>query len=215
MTDIRGILFDMDGVLVDSEPVIKAAAIACLEEYGIHAKAEDFVPFIGAGEDRFIGGVAEKYGLTYKTDMKKRTYDIYDTLVYEHLHIFDGIVDTLETLSKRGYRLALSTSADRRKAIINLKVAGIAFDLFDAILSGENVERKKPDPEIFLSSAKAIGIAPENCLVVEDAINGVVAAHSAGAKAAAVLTSFTKTDFLPYHPEFIVSQTKDILQFLK
>ncbi len=62
----KGIIFDMDGVLVNSEPVIEAAAIKGLKEYGLEAKAEDFIPFVGADEDAYIGGVAKKYGQAYK-----------------------------------------------------------------------------------------------------------------------------------------------------
>lgn len=65
-----GIIFDMDGVLVDSEPVIRMAAIRGLKEYGVFAKPEDFDPFVGAGEDRFVGGVSEKYGVPYVPEMK-------------------------------------------------------------------------------------------------------------------------------------------------
>jgi cytidine deaminase len=77
----------MDGVLVDSEPVILAAAIACLTEYGLRVKPEDFVPYIGAGEDRFIGGVAEKYGLIYRKEMKERVYQIYQEIAPKKLKI--------------------------------------------------------------------------------------------------------------------------------
>ena len=71
------VLFDMDGVLVDSEPIINAAAIRALAEFGIQAKPQDFEPFVGAGEDRYVGGVAELHGKTYLLEMKRRTYDWY------------------------------------------------------------------------------------------------------------------------------------------
>ena len=77
------VLFDMDGVLVDSEPIICAAAMRALAEFGVHARPEDFVPFIGAGDDRYVGGVAEQYGKTYILDMKRRTYDWYLKLLPE------------------------------------------------------------------------------------------------------------------------------------
>ena len=61
-TKIRAVIFDMDGVLVDSEPLINAAAIAMFKEKGLSVQPDDFLPFVGAGEDRYIGGVAEHYG---------------------------------------------------------------------------------------------------------------------------------------------------------
>src|SRR5208283_5879542 len=69
------VLFDMDGVLVDSEPIINAAAIRALAEFGIKARPEDFQPFVGAGENRYLGGVAELHGKTFVPEMKRRTYD--------------------------------------------------------------------------------------------------------------------------------------------
>ena len=78
------VLFDMDGVLVDSEPIINAAAIRALAEFGITARPEDFQPFVGAGEDRYVGGVAELHGQTYVPEMKHRTYDWYLKLLPEH-----------------------------------------------------------------------------------------------------------------------------------
>ena len=71
------VIFDMDGVLVDSEPIIRAAAIRALAEFGIAARPEDFEPFVGAGEDRFVGGVAELHGAKFVPEMKRRTYDWY------------------------------------------------------------------------------------------------------------------------------------------
>ena len=63
---IKAIIFDMDGVLLDSEPAMKKSAILALKEFGVEAKEEDFIPFTGAGEDRFVGGVAELHGVPYK-----------------------------------------------------------------------------------------------------------------------------------------------------
>jgi len=131
-----GIIFDMDGVLVDSEPVIRMAAIRGLKEYGVFAKPEDFDPFVGAGEDRFVGGVSEKYGVPYVPEMKALVYKIYGDLVEKHLKIYAGVPEMLVRLSKKGYRLALASSADMIKVKLNLKTAGIAFDLFQAVLTG-------------------------------------------------------------------------------
>src|SRR5512139_1354175 len=79
---IRAVIFDMDGVLVDSEPLINAAAIAMFKEKGLTVQPADFLPFVGAGEERYIGGVAKKYGLPLDLDeAKRRTYEIYLDLV--------------------------------------------------------------------------------------------------------------------------------------
>src|SRR5512141_2349715 len=79
---VRAVIFDMDGVLTDSEPLINAAAIAMFREKGLRVLPEDFLPFVGTGEDRYIGGVAEKYEFPLDVQQaKKRTYEIYLDLV--------------------------------------------------------------------------------------------------------------------------------------
>src|SRR5512135_3184878 len=90
----RAVIFDMDGVLVDSEPLINAAAIAMFKEKGLVVQPEDFLPFVGAGEDRYIGGVAEKYHFPLDVAAaKQRTYEIYLDLVPARLEAFPGAQD--------------------------------------------------------------------------------------------------------------------------
>lgn len=209
------LIFDMDGVLVDSEPVILAAAIAGLAEYGVNALPEDFLPFVGAGEDRFIGGVAEKYGLKYKTEMKDRVYEIYLEIVESNIKLYDGVSKMLQKLKDEGWNMALASSADRIKIDANLKVADIPPDVFSAVISGEDVIRKKPDPEIFLTAARLIGASPASCIVIEDAINGLRAAKSAGMKCIAITSSFSKEDLSKENPDFICSKTTDIESILE
>lgn len=207
----KAVLFDMDGVLIESEWLIRAASIQSLEEYGIHAKHEDFLEFTGMGEDRFIGGVAEKYGLTYDPAMKQRAYDFYGQRVKEDAEVPRGVKEMLETLHSRGVKLAICSAADRRKVLFNLSALGVPEELFTAIVSGNEVARKKPFPDIYLRGAELVGEAPETCLVVEDAISGVQAAHAAGMDAAAVPTTFTKEQLQSGAvPEYMLNEVKEL-----
>ena len=104
-TMTTAVIFDMDGVLVDSEPIIRAAAIRALAEFGIAARDEDFAPFVGAGEDRFVGGVAELHGAKFVPEMKRRTYDWYLKLLPTMGKAFPGGKELIETLNKRGISL--------------------------------------------------------------------------------------------------------------
>lgn len=210
----HAVLFDMDGVLVDSEPVILAAAMQGLKEYGVNSKSEDFKPFVGAGEDRFIGGVAEKYGVAYKTEMKARVYEIYLELVSANLKVYDGIKDVLDSLKNAGWVLAVASSADRIKIEANLKVAGIPLSYFDVILSGEDVVQKKPFPEIYLKTAEKLGVKPACCFVVEDAVNGIKAAKTAGMRCIAVTTSFPKNVLEKESPDYIIDRVADVYNVL-
>lgn len=190
--DIKGIIFDMDGVLVDSEAYIAEAAKRMFSElHGTEVSLEDFVPFVGAGEDRFLGGVAEKYGLTFQKERDKaRTYEIYCDLIRGELRELPGAAAFVRECRTRGLRTALATSADRVKMEANLREIGLDHGEFDAVVNGLDVERKKPFPDIFLEAAGRIGLPPERCVVVEDSLAGVRAAKAAACFCLALLTTF-------------------------
>ncbi|MBP3633448.1 MAG: HAD family phosphatase [Oscillospiraceae bacterium] len=206
----KAILFDMDGVLIESEWLMRDTAIASLAEHGVQAKHEDFLEFTGCGEDRFIGGVAEKYGLVYHTDMKERAYDFFGQRVMGETYVPEGVKEMLHTLHDRGLKLAVCTAADRRKALYNLQAIGVTEDLFAAFITGSEVERKKPFPDIYLEGARRVGFAPEECLVVEDAISGVKAAHAGGMDAAVVPTTFTLQQLQQVEPEYYLEHIRDL-----
>jgi len=208
------IIFDMDGVLVDSEPVIEMAAVKFFAEIGITAKSGDFKPFIGAGEDRYIGGVCEKYEILYNTNMKKRVYEIYQEIVGEFLKVYDGTIPTLKKLSENGYKLALASSADNVKINANLAVAEINKSIFNAIISGEDVVNKKPSPDIYLKAAEHLEALPKNCIVVEDAINGIQAAKSAGMKSIGITTSFSMDKLTEASADYVCNDINEIFKII-
>ncbi len=189
---IKAIIFDMDGVLIDSEPFIREAAVRMFAERGLTVKHEDFLPFTGAGEDRFIGGVAELYNfqLDPKRD-KDRTYEIYGQIVRGQLHPLPDVHEFIGKARSRDVKLAVASAADAVKVRINLGEMGISPDTFDAVVTGSDVTHKKPDPEIFLTAASKMGVSPADCLVVEDAVNGIKAARAAGMRCLGINTSFT------------------------
>ncbi len=188
-----GVLFDMDGVLVDSEAFICRAGVQMFAEKGLKVRPEDFVPFIGTGENRYLGGVAEKYDFAIDiAQAKKRTYDIYLEIIKGNLEPLPGVYEFIEKCMRMGKRMAVASSADRRKVTGNLKEIGLAADVFDAVVAGEDVKHKKPAPDIFLKAAECLKLAPEMCLVVEDAVSGVEAAKAAGARCLALTTSFPR-----------------------
>jgi len=181
----------MDGVLTDSEPLINAAAVAMFREKGLNVQPEDFIPFVGTGEDRYIGGVAEKY--RFPLDLpaaKKRTYEIYLDLVPQRLGAFPGAQSLVRRCRQAGLKVAVASSADFIKIEANLRKIGLPPAEWNAIVSAEDVTHKKPAPDIFLAAARKLGVPPHRCVVIEDAVNGVQAAKAAGMRCVAVAHTF-------------------------
>lgn len=192
---MEAVLFDMDGVLLDSEEYICQAGVEMFREKGYQVAPEDFMEFTGMGENRYLGGVAEKHNIPFQLEKDKaRTYEIYGDLVKGKLSLLPGVLDFIGLCQDRGLKLALASSADRIKIDINLEETGISPHTFHSIVSGLDIEYKKPAPDIFLKAAKNLGADPKECLVVEDAISGVTAGKAAGARVLALTTSFKAED---------------------
>lgn len=191
-TRFRGVVFDMDGVLCDSEPFIcEAACRMFYETHGLRAEKADFIPFVGAGENRYLGGVAEKYGVSLDIERdKRRTYEIYLEIIRGRLSPLEGVKDFLAQCRRLQMKAAVATSADEVKMRGNLREIGLPPESFDVTVNGLEVAQKKPHPEIFLTAIGKLGLTPVECLVVEDAPNGIQAAKAAGAACLGLSTSF-------------------------
>jgi len=186
----RAVLFDCDGVLVDSEPLLTRVIIDYLRPLGAALVPEDFKPFTGMGEAAFIEGPAHLAGIAYHEGMKHDCYDLY----VQQLAVTDiaiaGAKQVVQYLNENDIYTALASSADAIKVLANLHSAGLAIRDFDAIINGEMVSHRKPDPEIYIKAAAALGVKPEECIVVEDAIAGLQAAKAAGMDCVCLTTAF-------------------------
>ena len=188
-------IFDLDGVLVVSEPLLAEAAIAMFAEKGVNMTAGDFRPFIGMGEDRYIGGAAERRGVQVDLERDKaRLYEIYEEVIRGHLQPLPGAVELVHACRSRGLAVAVASGADRVKVFANLREIGLPPDLFGTVVDGNEVRRKKPAPDIFLLAATRLGLEPASCLVIEDAVSGVAAARAAGMRCLAVTSSFSASE---------------------
>ena len=188
----KGIIFDMDGVLVDSEPFITKALIQMFAEQGLKINAEEFHPFTGVGETRFISSIAKNYNFPIDIDhCKDRTYDIYLEMIKGKLKPLAGAVEFIAKCRKMNKKIAVASSADIRKVEGNLAEIKIPAQTFDAIVCGNDVKHTKPASDIFLLAAERIGLSAGDCLVIEDALNGIKAAKAAGCKCLAITSSFT------------------------
>lgn len=187
----RLVIFDMDGVLVNSEGAFRRACSETLQKWNIKPDYDEFQPFTGMGDILYIGGVSEKYGVPYVPEMTDISYKLYAEYAPTLLKVFDWSKKLLMKLHEEGVKIAVASSAGAYKVDINIGCIGVDKSIFSAVITGSDVEKKKPAPDIFLAAAKAAGEDPENCLVIEDAISGIQAAKAAGMKVATVNTSFT------------------------
>lgn len=192
---IQAVLFDMDGVLLESERFINQAGVMMFAEKGYEVDPDDFLEFTGMGEDRYLGGVAEKHGIPFNVEKDKaRTYEIYASLVKDNIDPLPGVRNFIHKCKTKGLKIAVATSADQVKMEINLKEIDIPVSTFDATVNGLEIKRKKPSPDIFLKAAAKLDVDPLCCLVIEDAVSGVDAGKAAGAKVLALTTTFSKKD---------------------
>ena len=201
----RLVIMDMDGTLVDSEPAIRRASAEALLLWGIHAEEEAFRPFSGMGDDKFIGGVSEQYGVPYDKAMKEKAYEIYFAHASEWIHVFPWSRPLIEKLHKAGYALAVASASDLSKVSCNIGCIGMDSSLFHAIITGSDVQRKKPAPDIFLKAAEKAAFDPSDSVVLEDAVSGVMAAKSAGMTCIAVTTTFSEDALRQAGADFVVS----------
>lgn len=189
---MKGIIFDMDGVLCDSEDLMCEAAVCMFkEQHGVDVKPDDFIPFVGTGENRYLGGVAEKHGVQLDLERDKAyAYARYLDLIKGRLQPIEGVMEFTQWCAGKGLKMAVATSADKVKLDGNLHEMGLDQGVFDALVNGLEVEHKKPAPDIFIEAVRRLGLAAQDCMVVEDAPNGVDAAKKAGCRCCGITSSF-------------------------
>lgn len=211
----KAILFDMDGVLISSSKATREAFIRVIEERtGVTARPDDFKPFTGSGEGEALKGVCEKYGVKFREDMKEQVYEIYRTDLFEKIEVFEKIPETLEALKKKGYIIIIASSADMIKVETNLKRAGIGEDMYDGIICGSQVERRKPFPDVYIEATRLSGIEPSLCVAVEDAVSGVKAAASAGIDCIGITSVFDRETLSDAGCMAVCEKTCDLSEIL-
>ncbi|MCP4641552.1 MAG: HAD-IA family hydrolase [bacterium] len=189
----HGLIFDMDGVLADTETLIARATIDMYRElYDVELTAEDFRPFIGTGAVRYTEGPAEKMGIEIDLDRAvQRRHERFVTMLEAgECKPCPGALELIDAAHQAGWRLAVATSSPQKKAELTWDAIGLPLDKFDALITGDMAAQKKPHPEIYLKAIDAVALPPTSCVVVEDAISGVTAAKAAGTYCIGVTSSF-------------------------
>lgn len=212
--EVRAVLFDMDGVLCNSEDISRDAAVALFAEMGVKVTPSDFIPFLGTGEANFLGGVARLYEVKDfdPVKAKARFFEIYiEQYAKPNSGLgYKGALELIEECKATGLKIAVASSADRVKVDANLSASGLPQSKFDAIVSADKFENLKPAPDIFLAAAALLGVPPSQCVVIEDALAGVQAATSAGMRSIAVTTTLGAQSLREGKPALIKTDISDI-----
>ena len=180
---VEGIIFDMDGVIIDSEPKYIEIEVELYKELGIQMTREEKHRFMGMGMVELWQRIKDEYSVELDPEIwAKREEKIYFEYLFgdEDKVMMEGVDELLDELvNKRHLKVALASSSSHRAISHVLKI----FDIkkyFDVQISAEDVTYSKPAPDIFLKAAEALGVPPEKCLVIEDSRNGITAAKKAG-----------------------------------
>jgi HAD superfamily hydrolase (TIGR01509 family) len=209
----EALIFDMDGVLVNSEPLHAHAKREALKEAGIMVPESLFANYIGRSDKAMIYEVAAAHGESEErcAEILSRKHRIYESL--EHtLCPVSGAIEFVHWAKPR-YRLALATSATSRNRETTLKSLQIE-SMFEVAVDSAAFSQPKPSPEVFQIALERLGLAPTACLVIEDAVNGIVAARAAGCFAAGLTTSFSGASLREAGADIVVGSYSELKTLL-
>lgn len=210
-SNINTILFDLDGTLIDTNELIISTYLHTLEKYypGKYERA-DVLPFLGPTLHEVFGAMdpekVEEMVLDY------RTYNLanHDSLVKE----FVGVMETIETLKKKGYKLAIVTTKREDVAFKGLRLMKLD-QFFDVMIAYDHVKKVKPDPEPIFLALEKLDSKPEETLMVGDNFHDVLAGKNAGTKTAGVAWTIKGRDYLAkYEPDYMLENMTDLLRIL-
>ena len=180
MKKFKAMLFDMDGVLVDSEPVHFAGRHATLARYGIKTTDEELANYTGILSEEFLTSISKKRGVDIPIAEACKFIDIdfKNILDSYDLKPIDGIPELLQALQSKNIPTAIASSSSPE--LIETFVTRLDIKkYFKSFVSGRQVEKSKPAPDIYIAAAKAVGALPTDCVVLEDSHSGIVAGHAA------------------------------------
>ena len=191
---LEAVLFDMDGVIIDSEPLWSEAESQLLARRKLRYSPELKSVLMGRNSRESVGLLIEYYNLSERVDdILAERNQLIERLFKEQLKPVPHAVNIVRSVRESGIKTALASSSPKpliELAIEELKIAG----LFDVILSSDQVERGKPAPDIYLRAAGDLGVSAHKCLVVEDAPSGVAAAKAAGMRCLAISTNVSELE---------------------
>lgn len=179
MKKIKAVLFDMDGVIFDTEKAYLDTWIKVFKKYGYEMKKEIYISVMGTGRKNVKKTFLKIFGDNLPIeDMYKEKDELLAKIIEEgKVPTKNGAEEILLYLKENGYKIALATSARRMRVDKQVNMAGLN-KYFDVIVTGDEISKGKPDPEIFLKAAHKLSVLPEECIVIEDSPAGIQAAFN-------------------------------------
>lgn len=208
---MKALIFDMDGVIVDSEPLhVKAEKEVC-RKYNVAINDDDWLAFKGKTTIDIFSSIIKKYNLNVAPAQMAEDKLVIYLKMLDSVRLFPGLHEIL-AYARQKYKVALVTSsrASIQEAVFK-KFALSPF--FNVVVTADIVSKGKPDPEPYALAISRLGLNPEECIVIEDSDNGVISAKNAGAKVIAVTHSFGKEKLKK--ADYIVDsllEVKDLLE---
>jgi HAD superfamily hydrolase (TIGR01509 family) len=214
LQSLAGLIFDMDGVLIDSEPLHKRAKELAFAEIGIVLPDSVYDSYKGQPDATMLPEILTARGLPAEQiqELSRRKRQLYEELEHE-LQAVDGSVKFVAWAASR-YKIALATSATARNREATLRLLGIA-DVFHAVVDASGHQRPKPDPEVFLIALGKLRLQPDQCWIIEDSVNGLRAAKAAGCVAAAITTTFDKDTLVTAGADIVVDSFAELRTLLE
>lgn len=208
MSKIAAVIFDMNGVIVDDEPLHEKAFKKTFEELGYSLSSEEYLEIFAGRTDKAGFELAFKRK-SIKADIKeclKRKSYHYQMLAKNNLKPFPGIIVFI-CAAYNNYPIALASSSFLKEIDVVLTTFGIR-EMFKVIVSCEDVKHGKPHPEMYITTAQRLGVNPLNCLVIEDSQNGILAAKAAKMKCLAVTNTYPPKDL--YLADLVIESFEDV-----
>lgn len=191
MSHFEAVIFDMDGVLIDSEPLHFAVLTEVLAAVGHTLTRAENEEFIGTTTEAMFSTLIARHALPGTVRDYETRYDVGVLRVLQEPHApAPGVTALVERLRERGVRLAVASSSRKLWVEATLRALGLT-DTFGVVIAGDDVEHGKPDPAIYLLAARRLGVAPDRCLAIEDSPNGVQSARAAGMRVLGIRTEYT------------------------
>jgi len=210
----NAVIFDMDGVLIDSQPLHYEIDILVLTACGYHAQMTDVVSYTGQSNPDRWPKYKAAHNLPQTVPELIEMVEAQTRVVFNNapLVAIDGILELLQWLRGKGFHIGIASSSSQELIGLVLAKTGIAH-FFDAITSGEDVARSKPHPDVYLCAAKKANVPPEACYAIEDAPLGILAAKNAGCTCIAYTNPSTHGQVFD-NADYVIKHFNQVLEII-